>query len=157
MGQRWLLAGLMVATWPGLGSATVDPHDPALEDRCSHCHLACIAEPARPTGQLCLVADTPDGTCLACHSSGDCCQTGQSHQGRVTDLGNSHPSDIPLAEVSPDQRPRRLPSFAGRITCNTCHLHDRRPTGDYKLLRVVAVRPTGVDWTALCTDCHASY
>jgi hypothetical protein len=54
-------------------------------------------------------------------------------------------------------RPKTLPIQNGRITCNTCHLHDRRKPVDFHLVRMVVIQDTGVDWTPLCRDCHDRY
>ena len=53
--------------------------------------------------------------------------------------------------------PEALPLFDGFITCATCHFWRRgnnpKPK-DYKLVRLVEITSTGIDWTPLCQDCH---
>lgn len=137
--------------------AVADPHGGAGEARCLSCHSRVIqAEDAR-AGRFYFLRESIEGVCLICHVKEECCRIGQRHEGEPLWIGVSHPSDIPADEVKPTSRPKSLPLQDGKITCNTCHVHDRRKPVDYKLLRIVVVKDTGVDWTGLCADCHADY
>jgi hypothetical protein len=65
-----------------------------------------------------------------------------------------HPSDIEVSRVKRAYLPTSLPIHNGRISCRTCHLHTRKASGDYKMLRLVKVSGDDVDWSILCSDCH---
>lgn len=150
-------AALVLAAFSA--QALIDPHDEGDPRRCGSCHTPAIRTQPVRDGEYHLLTETVDGVCLVCHRKEECCRVGQEHQDRRLQpgIGITHPSDLPVAEVPAAQRPRTLPVFGGRITCNTCHYHDRRRPADYKLVRLVVIRNTGVDWTHLCADCHDGY
>lgn len=134
-----------------------DPHDEVNPDRCLSCHSKLIGPEGARDGELYLLKDTIDGLCLICHLKEECCRTGQAHQALPGYIGHSHPSDLDVREVDRASRPQTLPLQRDRITCSTCHLHLRRKPADYKLVRMVTIKDTGVDWSALCADCHRDH
>ena len=135
----------------------VDPHDPEDPDRCRSCHTPEIHD--RQTGDYdyYLLKDSIDEVCLICHKKRDCCVVGQEHLDMLIIGEHTHPSDLHRREASRQNLPDTLPLQDDRITCQTCHSHDRKEEQEYKLLRFVSVSQTKVDWTPLCADCHDEY
>lgn len=137
--------------------AILDPHDESNPDRCRSCHTADIADAEPGSGDYHLLAETIDGVCLVCHLEEDCCVIGQDHQEKIYLGMHSHPTDIERGEIQRIHLPRTLPLFDKKITCNTCHSHERQKPRDYKMVRLAVVSDLGVDWTPLCSDCHEDY
>ena len=136
-------------------AALADPHDTAMPKFCLNCHTEEIySKSCSENDGYCLLAGTVDGICMSCHVNEECCKPGLEHLPRLHLGLRSHLSDIDARDVAPTSYPRTLPIHQGRITCRTCHLHTREPGGDYKMLRLVRISSRGVDWTALCQDCH---
>jgi predicted CXXCH cytochrome family protein len=155
--RRATAALVPLLLWSTGAAALVDPHDDGNPSRCLSCHTRAItAEDAR-RGDLSLLKESIDEVCLICHLEKDCCVTGQRHEGRDISLGVTHPSDLDARSVPRTARPKTLPLQDGRITCATCHLHDRQKPADYKLVRMVRIKDTGIDWSPLCLDCHPTY
>lgn len=138
-------------------AAIVNPHDQSDPDRCRSCHTPEINEVEPGGEEYYLLTDSIDDTCLICHKKEDCCVIGQEHQKKLLIGKNSHPSNIPAGDVARKHLPKTLPLQDDTITCSTCHEHNRRESGDYKLVRMVIVKETGIDWTPLCGDCHEDY
>jgi len=136
------------------GMALVNPHDPDDPDRCRSCHTAGIHDRKAGDYDYYLLADSVDDVCLVCHKKSDCCLLGQEHLDRLAIGEHTHPSDLASSAVARENRPHTLPLQDGRITCNTCHGHDRDESNNYKLLRIVEVSRAGVNWDRLCADCH---
>lgn len=142
---------------PSAAFAIVNPHDTGDPKRCDSCHTSDAREKdCGAETNYCLLTATVDGVCQICHRKTECCEVGQEHMGRG-DLGHSHPSGMEVDGLSSTHAPLTLPVHLGRITCNTCHLHERSSFRDYKMVRIVRVSDRGVDWTGLCKDCHPSY
>ncbi len=153
---RTILAVLLALTAMS-APAIVDPHDESDPQRCRSCHTQAIHDPDRREGEYHLLTASVDGVCLICHRKEECCRVGQEHLEKLFLGEHTHPSDLRVSRVGREHRPRTLPVHDGRITCNTCHLHDRGKPEDYKLVRLVISKRTGVDWTPLCHDCHDDY
>jgi hypothetical protein len=132
-----------------------NPHDTAKPGYCLNCHTESIYrhDCDDPAG-FCLLANSVDGLCLLCHIKEDCCRLGREHQSQLYIGRLRHPSDVDVSDVKRAYLPRSLPTHNGRITCRTCHLHTRRLSGDYKMLRIVKISGDAVDWAVLCADCH---
>ena len=137
--------------------ALINPHDENAAGRCLSCHTREMVLATGAPGNPLLLRDSIDGLCLICHLRQDCCKTGQEHSALPGYIGHSHPSDLDVRSISRASRPKTLPLQNDRITCNTCHLHDRQKPDDYKLVRLAQIKATGVNWTALCHDCHGEY
>ena len=135
----------------------VNPHDPDDPDRCRSCHADEIQGVKTVGYDPYLLKDSVDEVCLICHKKRDCCIIGQEHLEKLVIGKHTHPSDLSSRKVSRENLPKTLPLQDGKITCNTCHSHDRKESNEYKLLRLVVVNRTGVDWTPLCADCHDTY
>lgn len=128
-------------------AAVIDPHHDA--DSCLSCHPQAPPPGARDVEFL---AGDIDETCLVCHRN-ECCTIARPHE-------STHPSGISHWDKRRFGEPERLPLQDGQITCVTCHFwrRDNNPLAeDYKLLRIVRILPTRVDWTLLCQDCHEDY
>jgi len=138
-------------------SALLNPHDESVPNRCLSCHTKVITPEDARQGNYFLLRDSIDGLCLICHLKQDCCTIGQSHSALPGYIGISHPSDLDARSISRASRPKTLPLQDDRITCATCHLHDRQKPKDYEMVRLVVIKDTGVDWTGLCHDCHENY
>lgn len=126
----------------------IDPHDndPA---NCIRCHTRIPTPEEAADDEWFLVRDTIDGTCHLCHPY-DCC--------RINSLkGHNHPSNVNRWDVEDFTEPRNLPLHQGLITCNTCHYHLRPSGEDHRMVRIVRITLRGVDWSALCLDCHVGY
>ncbi|HWR96846.1 MAG TPA: hypothetical protein VN317_00335 [Candidatus Methanoperedens sp.] len=130
--------------------AMVNPHYD--QKSCGSCHLQ---EPSAREGggmDYHFLGEEIDRTCNICHTQ-DCCTIAGPHQG-------THPSGIDRWDERKYGRPKELPLFGGYITCATCHFwrRDNNPKPqDYKLVRLVDIRPTKIDWTLLCADCHKDH
>jgi hypothetical protein len=137
--------------------AIMNPHDENVASRCLSCHTREMGLATATPGSPFLLRDSIDGLCLICHLKQDCCTIGQNHSAQPGYIGVSHPSDLDVRSIRRASRPKTLPLQNDRITCYTCHLHDRQKPADYKLVRLVRIKATGVDWSALCHDCHVEY
>jgi hypothetical protein len=137
--------------------AITNPHDLNDPDRCRSCHTSEIHDVKADDYNYYLLKEKVDDVCLICHKKKDCCVIGQDHLDKLFIGEHSHPSDLPTLDVPKIHFPKTLPLQDDRITCNTCHDHERREENDYKLVRMVIVKETGVDWTPLCADCHEDY
>jgi len=125
-------------------AAVINPHSD--EDSCLSCHLE---EPPSGAADVELLAGGIDETCLVCHRN-ECCTIAKPHE-------QTHPSDIDSWDKRKYGEPAQLPLQDGRITCVTCHFWRRAKNpspADYKLVRIVQILSTRVDWTGLCQDCH---
>lgn len=134
-------------------AAIIDPHT-AAPDGCLRCHRLVPTAAESRSGDYRLLEETIDATCLRCHVKTECCDLGQRHVEKPLSIGVSHPSDLDLSKVPRSERPKTLPVHDDKITCNTCHLHQRQTPRDYKMVRLVVFRGSGIDWTPLCSDCH---
>lgn len=127
--------------------AIVNPH---YEEHCSSCHLNLPAKGTDGVMDYNFLAGNIDSTCMICHSD-SCCTIAKPHE-------STHASGIDRWDEKKYGKPKKLPLSDGYITCVTCHFWRRRnnpAAQDYKLVRLVEIRPTKVDWTALCHDCHS--
>ena len=127
--------------------AIVNPH---YKDNCPSCHLKLPDKGSDGVTDYNLLAEDIDPTCLICHMD-SCCTIAKPHE-------STHASGIDRWDKRKYGTPRKLPLSGGYITCVTCHFWRRNNNPapeDYKLLRLVEIRPTKVDWTVLCHDCHA--
>jgi hypothetical protein len=150
-----LLGAAALLLLPGGAAAVVNPHDTSEPQYCLNCHTAEIYEKTCDEGQgYCLLAGSVDAVCLMCHIKEDCCRVGQEHLPRLYLGHKSHPTDLDTGEITRAYVPESLPVHQGRITCRTCHLHRRERPEGYKMLRLVDVKGTEIDWTVLCHDCH---
>jgi len=153
-----LMAAMIITLFLVLpASAIINPHDPNDPDRCRSCHTPEIHEVKAGDYSYYLLKDSVDDVCLICHKKQDCCVIGQEHLKKLFIGKHPHPSDLPTIGVPKVHFPKTLPLQDDRITCNTCHLHNRQEENGYKLVRMVIVNETGVDWTPLCADCHGDY
>lgn len=150
-----LAASLALAIAAPAAETVTNPHDTTKPDYCLDCHDESIYRHGcdDPAG-FCLLADSVDGLCLLCHIAEDCCRTGQQHQSRLYLGKMRHPSDIDVSRAKKAYLPKSLPIHNGRISCRTCHLHTRKTPRDYKMLRIVKLTGSDVDWSVLCADCH---
>jgi hypothetical protein len=142
------LVVLLLALFPcSAAEAIINPH---YKDNCPSCHLKLPEKGADGATDYHFLAEEIDPTCLVCHMD-SCCSIAKPHE-------TTHASGMDRWDRSKYGAPKRLPLFDGYITCATCHFWRRSNNPapeDYKLVRLVAIRPTGVDWTALCHDCHS--
>ena len=138
-------------------AAVINPHiDTADRTSCEMCHKKDFDPNKVREGDYFLLESTIDAVCLRCHIKAECCVIGQKHSDPLS-IGNSHPSDLEASRVNKESLPRTLSLHEDKITCNTCHFH-RKPSGqEYKMVRLVTFKDTGVEWTALCADCHSKY
>lgn len=127
--------------------ALLNPH--VKPEPCNSCHTKVPTKADGEAGNLFLLKDSIDDTCMVCHEK-KCCKPG--------DLGHlGHPSGIDKWDMKKFRRPVTLPLYDGKITCSTCHFHSV-PEGDsYKMVRIVKVDMKKIDWTELCHDCHIDY
>ncbi len=142
-----LLAGLAL---PGTAPASevINPH---VGDHCRSCHLRVPEQGADKPKDYQLLGEEIDPTCLICHERA-CCTIGTGHQ--------THPSGIDTWDKTKFRPPATLPLSGGYITCATCHFWRRElnpAPKDYKLVRLVNISGTKIDWTVLCHDCHLDY
>lgn len=129
-------------------SGIVNPH---YIDHCSSCHRSLPAPGEGGEMDYHFLAEDIDPTCLICHEDA-CCTIGKPHR--------THPSAIDSWDQERFGEPDRLPLADGYITCVTCHFWRRANNPgpeDYKLVRLVDIRPTSIDWTVLCLDCHRQF
>ncbi len=131
-------------------SAIVNPHYD--EGTCGSCHLRLPVK--GPDGEMdySFLGEDIDSTCLICHEK-ECCTIAKPHE-------MTHPSGIDEWDEEKYGRPDTLPLSGGYITCATCHYwrRDNNPSDrDYKLLRLVDIGPSKIEWTVLCRDCHKGY
>ena len=127
--------------------AIINPH---YKDNCPSCHLKLPDKGADGAMDYHFLAEDIDPTCLICHMD-SCCTIAKPHE-------TTHASGIGNWDKKKYGTPKKLPLSNGFITCTTCHFWRRSNNpapADYKLVRLVEIRPTGVDWTALCHDCHS--
>lgn len=135
-----LLIGLLLVLASTSGSI-INPH--IKPEPCDSCHTKI---PSPEDNELFLLKDSIDETCHVCHEK-TCCKPGSLH-------GSNHPSNIRDWDWKVMKRPKTLPLFDGYITCSTCHMHSKPEGKSYKMVRIVKVNDTGVNWTGLCIDCH---
>lgn len=129
--------------------AITNPH---VKDNCSSCHLKLPEKGADGVMDYSFLAEDIDPTCMICHSD-SCCSIAKPHE-------STHASGIDRWDKNKYGTPKKLPLYDGYITCATCHFWRRSNNPapvDYKLVRLVEIRPTGVDWTVLCHDCHSGF
>jgi hypothetical protein len=127
--------------------AIVNPH---YEEHCRSCHLKLPEKATDGAVDYHFLAEDIDPTCMICHSD-SCCTIAKPHE-------STHASGIDRWDEKKYGRPKKLPLSDGYITCVTCHFWRRSNNPapqDYKLVRLVEIRSTGVQWTALCHDCHS--
>ncbi len=127
----------------------LNPHVPP--ESCDSCHLKIPTEDEAGSGEYFLLKDTIDATCHVCHEYA-CCNVGSLHEKH-----RNHPSNIRNWDTEFAREPKKLPLHNGYITCNTCHLHRKNESGDYKMVRIVKIGNSKIDWTELCADCHVDY
>lgn len=142
-----LLAACAIILLASPASAILNPHYDA--NSCGSCHLK---EPTAGQGgamDFHFLGEEIDRTCMICHTQ-DCCSIAKPHEA-------THASGIDKWDKRKYGQPEKLPLTDGYITCVTCHFWRRAnnpASEDYKLVRIVAIKPTGVDWAGLCVDCH---
>jgi hypothetical protein len=125
-------------------------NNPHFSEHCPSCHLKLPDSGADGAIDYHFLAEDIDPTCLICHMD-SCCTIARPHE-------STHASGIDRWDRKKYGTPKKLPLTDGYITCATCHFWRRSNNPapeDYKLVRLVAIRATGVDWTALCHDCHS--
>jgi hypothetical protein len=134
-----------------VAQAVTNPHD-ATTPGCLNCHDASIYrhDCDDPADSACLRTPSTDPASLP-HQGGRC-RTGRTPVAAF--LEDAARLDVDVAEVKRAYLPTLLPIHNGRITCRTCHLHTRKKSGDYKMLRLVKLSGDDVDWSVLCEDCH---
>jgi hypothetical protein len=125
-------------------SSIINPH--IKPEPCDSCHTKI---PSPEDNEFFLLKDSIDETCHVCHEK-TCCKPGSLH-------GANHPSNIRDWDWKVMKRPKTLPLFGGYITCSTCHLHSKPEGKSHKMVRIVKVDDTGIDWDGLCLDCHQNY
>lgn len=153
MSRVMLLAATLVLSGATIAGAATDPHQDTLDkSSCLFCHVAGFEAPEIAKSGYTLLESTIDAVCLRCHTK-ECCAVGQKHMDELF-IGVSHPSDVEERDIQRESRPKTLPLQDGKMTCNTCHYHRRPPGKDYKLVRMIEFKSSGVDWTNLCLDCH---
>jgi len=156
LGGLFICALLFSAPWTD-AEEIVDPHNTRITE-CTDCHTVDIyTEDCHERDGFCLTAKSVENLCLRCHVKEECCRLGQDHQAQLFLGVRNHPSNVDLRDVNPAHLPETLPIHDGRITCRTCHLHSRAEESDYKMLRLVELEGSEVDWTVLCQDCHEEY
>jgi hypothetical protein len=155
--ERIMSAMIVTLFLASSSSAIINPHDPDDPDRCRSCHTPEIHDVKAGDYDYYLLREAVDDTCLICHKKQDCCVIGQEHLKKLFIGKHTHPSDLTTIGVPKVHFPRTLPLQNDKITCNTCHHHDRQDENEYKLVRMVIVNEGGVDWTNLCADCHEDY
>lgn len=145
-----VLFTLFLALAPGSpANAVINPH---YKENCPSCHLKLPDKGADGAMDYNFLAEDIDPTCLICHAD-SCCTIAKPHE-------FTHASGIDRWDKKKYGTPKKLPLSDGYITCATCHFWRRSNNPapeDYKLVRLVEVSPTGVDWTSLCHDCHMDY
>ncbi len=149
-----LIAMVMILSGSLKTAAITNPHQDA-DDKstCLFCHVKAFETAEAGKRGSTLLEDTIDAVCLRCHVKTECCTIGQKHMGGLF-IGYSHPSDLETSKIRKEFLPKTLPLQDGKMTCNTCHFHRRQAGRDYKLVRLVVFKDTGVEWTNLCVDCH---
>ena len=143
-----LLLALLLPCAEGL--AIVNPH--IGDGRCNSCHTKVPATGPDGTIDYNFLAEDIDPTCMICHDR-ECCTIAKPHQ-------STHPSGIDRWDKKKYGTPEKLPLSNGYITCATCHFWRRaiNPSAqDYKLVRMVEISASGIDWTKLCSDCHKGH
>lgn len=149
-----IVASLVFAS---AAAAIINPHiDTADRTSCEMCHKKGFDPSKVREGDYFLLESTIDAVCLRCHIKTECCVIGQKHSDPVF-IGASHLSDLEASSVNKQSLPRTLPLQEDKITCNTCHSHSKPSGRGYKMVRLVTFKDTGVEWTALCADCHRNY
>lgn len=138
-------------------AAISNPHiDTADRTSCEMCHKKGFDPSKVREGDYFLLEPTIDAVCLRCHIKTECCVIGQKHSDPLF-IGASHPSDLEVSRVKTESLPRTLSLQENKITCNTCHFHRKTSGQEYKMVRLVTFKDTGVEWVALCADCHSKY
>ncbi|UCG37942.1 MAG: hypothetical protein JSV00_06995 [bacterium] len=151
MGYRSFLRSLAilvaVASVAAVAKGSIEIIDPHTEPaQCQSCHHATPTQEDVSGGEYHLLGGGIDETCHMCHPY-DCC--------RIYALkGHNHPSNVGEWDTENFNEPRTLPLYDGLITCSTCHVHRKGDGEGYRMVRLVRVTLSGVDWTRLCTDCH---
>ncbi len=135
-------------TWPPpAGAVPLNPHQ--RPEPCLSCHTRPPSAAEAAAARYFLIKGSIDDTCKTCHS---CCRVGRLH------LETGHPSDTSDWDRSRFTTPKTLPLHDGKITCNTCHFHRVPDAPTVHMLRMVKMDDRfGVDWSALCRDCHVGY
>jgi hypothetical protein len=142
-----MILTLFLALAPGVPAAAIN--NPHYTDNCPSCHLRVPDRNPEGVVDYNFLAEDIDPTCLICHLD-SCCTIATPHE-------STHASGIDRWDKKKYGAPKKLPLSNGFITCVTCHYWRRSNNTapeDYKLLRIVEIRPTKVDWTTLCHDCH---
>ncbi len=148
--MKLLMSLALVLLWAAPTAAVVNPHYD--ENSCGSCHLN--QPTAGPDGGMDyhFLGEQIDRTCMICHGQG-CCTIAGPHQ-------STHPSGIDRWDKEKYGVPQKLPLTDGYITCVTCHFWRRANNPekqDYKLVRLVEIKPSKIEWTVLCADCHKNY
>lgn len=149
MPRRIISLAALLAGVAAPAAAIVNPH---YEEHCTSCHLQAPERGADGKVAYNFLAREIDPTWMICHEQG-CCTIRKPH-------ASTHASGLRGWSREKYGMPRVLPLFDGYITCATCHFWRRSNNPapqDYKLVRLVRISATGVDWTALCKDCHRDY
>lgn len=137
----------LLAPCPPAG-AIINPH---YRENCPSCHLKLPEKGPAGAMDYHFLAEEIDPTCLICHKDA-CCSIAGPHE-------STHASGIDRWDRKKYGTPKKLPLSSGMITCATCHFWRRSinpARQDYKLLRLVEIGPTRLDWTVLCLDCHST-
>ena len=143
-----LLAATLLAAAPA--ASVINPHYD--ENTCGSCHLSEPEQGADGEMDYHFLGEDIDPTCNICHEK-KCCTIAAPHE-------STHLSGTDRWDEEKYGTPEDLPLFDGYITCATCHFWRRanNPSEqDYKLLRLVKVEDTKINWAGLCLDCHKEY
>lgn len=146
--MRLFVSLAVVLFWLRPAAAIVNPHYD--DNSCGSCHLRTPTPGPGGAMDYRFLGEEIDRTCMICHEQA-CCTIAGPHQ-------STHASGIDRWDRQKFGYPKTLPLSDGHITCATCHFWRRNinpAPQDYKLVRLVDIRSTGVEWTRLCQDCHA--
>jgi len=141
---------LSLVLFCGNSVAIVNPHYD--DESCGSCHLKLPEKGTDGSLDYNFLGEEVDPTCMICHEK-NCCTIAGPHE-------TTHASGIDRWDEEKYGRPEKLPLSDDFITCATCHFWRRSNNpkpDDYKLLRLVQIGSTSVDWTNLCADCHKDY
>ncbi len=142
----WGVFFLLCSTLPAV-AGVLNPH--LKPEPCLSCHTKVPSKAEARAEKYFYLKETIDATCKVCH---DCCRVGAIH------IEMNHPSDFADWDRNRFTAPKSLPLHNGKITCNTCHHHRAPDEPTIYLLRKVKVGDRfGMDWSALCDDCHVGY
>lgn len=149
--MRYVLPGVLAAVLLLSASfrspAVINPH--VKPESCESCHTKIPTAADGDRGEYFLLKESIDETCHICHEK-TCCKPGSLH-------GSGHPSNIDRWDRGKFRKPKSLPLHNGFFTCNTCHLHAKPDGPSFKMVRIVKIDGKKIDWSDLCTDCHAGY